>query len=234
MEALRTHNDNLQWEVHRLDAENRKLRSENPEASNRLDLETELEQTKLDAAGLTEQVQAYQWQLEELRERADADSETAESTEAWEDPERCALEAEARWRGELAAEIRAQAETEPSFKENDEESGAGQSREELESERAELELEFVRHNAELEATKSDAERRFAELRRDAERELELVIHNAELERYRALEAERAKWEARELRVLEQLETTRREIDKHGVGLGSEMCATLRGSAAGGH
>ena len=27
-------------------------------------------------------------------------------------------------------------------------------------------------------------------------------------------------------MLEQLETTRREIDKHGVGLGSEMCATL--------
>ena len=75
MEALRTCNDNLQWEVHRLDAENRKLWSENPEASNRLDLETELEQTKLDAAGLTEQVQAYQRQLEELRERADADSE---------------------------------------------------------------------------------------------------------------------------------------------------------------
>ena len=76
MEALRTHNDNLQWEAHRLDAENRKLRSENLKASNRLDLESELEHTKLDAAVLTEQVQAYQRQLEELRERADADSET--------------------------------------------------------------------------------------------------------------------------------------------------------------
>ena len=48
----------------------------------------------------------------------------------------------------------------------------------------------------------------------------------ELEHYRALEAERAKWEARELRMLEQLETTRREIDKLGAGLGGEMCATL--------
>ena len=59
----------------------------------------------------------------------------------------------------------------------------------------------------------------------------------ELEHYRALEAERAKWEARELRMLEQLETTRREIDKLGAGLGGEMCATLnRGliTAAGGH
>ena len=75
MEALWTHNDNLQWEVHRLDAENQILTSENnPEASDCLDLETELEQTKSDIVVLTERVQAYQRQLEELRERAGAET----------------------------------------------------------------------------------------------------------------------------------------------------------------
>ena len=66
MKALRTQNDSLQWEIHRLDAENRKLRSGNPEASDRLDLEAELEQTKADAAALTEQLQACTKQLKEL------------------------------------------------------------------------------------------------------------------------------------------------------------------------
>ena len=66
MEALRTQNDSLQWEVHRLDVANRKLRSSNPEASERLDIESELEQTKSDVARLTEQAQAYQRELEEL------------------------------------------------------------------------------------------------------------------------------------------------------------------------
>ena len=53
---METHNDNLQWEVHRLDAENQRFRSENAEASDHLDLETELEQTKSDVVALTEQV----------------------------------------------------------------------------------------------------------------------------------------------------------------------------------
>ena len=77
---------------------------------------------------------------------------------------------------------------------------------------------------ELKAVRGDAKRKLAEFRRYAELEMELTTQNAELECYRALDAERAKWETREQRVLEQLETTRHELDKHGVGL---MYATLR-------
>ena len=46
MEALRTRNDNLQWEVNRLGAENQKLRSENPDLSARVDLETSSERRR--------------------------------------------------------------------------------------------------------------------------------------------------------------------------------------------
>ena len=46
MEALRTLNDNLQWEVNRLGAENQKLRSENPDLSARVDLETSSERRR--------------------------------------------------------------------------------------------------------------------------------------------------------------------------------------------
>ena len=46
MEALRTQNDSLQWEVNCLDAENHKLRSANLDAGQRVDLEAKLEQTK--------------------------------------------------------------------------------------------------------------------------------------------------------------------------------------------
>ena len=65
MEALRTQNDNLRWELNRLDVENRRLQSENPDLGTRLDLETELKQAKNDVAALTEQVEAYKLQIEE-------------------------------------------------------------------------------------------------------------------------------------------------------------------------
>ena len=48
---------------------------------------------------------------------------------------------------------------------------------------------------------------------------------AELDQYRALEAERAKWEAREQRVVDQLESLRGEclpVDKHDEGVGVFM------------
>ena len=60
MEALRTQNDNLQWEVNRLHVENQKLRSEDPDRSARVDLETELNEARRDVAALTNQVQTYQ------------------------------------------------------------------------------------------------------------------------------------------------------------------------------
>ena len=45
-EALRTQIDKLQWEVNRLEAENRQLGEENPEVSREMSLEDELVQSK--------------------------------------------------------------------------------------------------------------------------------------------------------------------------------------------
>ena len=55
------------------------------------------------------------------------------------------------------------------------------------------------------------------------------MRDAELDRYRALDTECSKWEGREERTLQQLETARRELDKistdrHGVG--SEMYISM--------
>ena len=57
-ETLRTKVDNLQWEVNRLDAENRRLRDDNPETAARVDLEAELEWAKGDVVMLTERTQS--------------------------------------------------------------------------------------------------------------------------------------------------------------------------------
>ena len=59
MDALRTQADNLQWEVHHLDVENRKLKEQNPEG---VDHEAELER---DVAELTDNVRTYEQQLAE-------------------------------------------------------------------------------------------------------------------------------------------------------------------------
>ena len=72
MEALRTKNDSLQWEVHRLDAENRKLRAEKPELGERLDLAAELEQAKGDVAELMTQRESDKREISSSEQRADA------------------------------------------------------------------------------------------------------------------------------------------------------------------
>ena len=54
MEALRTQVDNLQWEVNRLEAENRSLRAQDTEASKRVDLELEVEQVTKELQSLQE------------------------------------------------------------------------------------------------------------------------------------------------------------------------------------
>ena len=46
MEALRTQLDNLQWEVNRLESENRILKDQDPKASERLDLEHRVEEAE--------------------------------------------------------------------------------------------------------------------------------------------------------------------------------------------
>lgn len=54
-------------------------------------------------------------------------------------------------------------------------------------------------------------------------ERQSVLKDAELDRYRA---ERNRWEVRELWLVEQLETTRRELDKRGLGVDGEVVTTL--------
>ena len=54
MEALRTQLESLQWEVNRLYVENQELREADEQATRLVDLETELEQSKNEAAMLQE------------------------------------------------------------------------------------------------------------------------------------------------------------------------------------
>ena len=52
MEALRDQLESLQWEVNRLDVENRWLREADEQATKLVDLQTELEQSKNEAVTL--------------------------------------------------------------------------------------------------------------------------------------------------------------------------------------
>ena len=80
MEALQTQIDNLQWEVNRLDVENRHLREADTEASKLVDLQTELEQSKAEVATLTEVVRAYEEQATgNARTTAEAESHVVEA-----------------------------------------------------------------------------------------------------------------------------------------------------------
>ena len=65
MEVLRTKVDKLQWEVNRLDVENRRLRDGDVEASSRLDLEAEFEESKAESARMAERVRASEEQLKD-------------------------------------------------------------------------------------------------------------------------------------------------------------------------
>ena len=64
-----------------------------------------------------------------------------------------------------------------------------------------------------------------DLREQARREKECVLQDATLERYRALKAVRSRGEARELRLVEQMETLRPELDKRGHGDDGEVIVT---------
>ena len=64
-EALKTQIDSLQWEINRLDAENRKLRESNLERSQFIDLESELVLAKEDVTNLTGEVDLQRQQLYE-------------------------------------------------------------------------------------------------------------------------------------------------------------------------
>ena len=69
-EALRTQLDELKWEANRLEAENRRLREENPEQSRVVTLEAELEQSKDEAAQLRDRISECERQTEAARTEA--------------------------------------------------------------------------------------------------------------------------------------------------------------------
>ena len=102
METLRTQIDNLQWEVNCLDAENRKLRSQDESASRCVDLEAELERAREDGEMLSRRVETLE------RERAKSESaservahQVAEAEEKIAGLEKTVSEQEAAHRTEL-------------------------------------------------------------------------------------------------------------------------------------
>ena len=163
-EALRTQLDNLQWELNRLDSENRKIRAENQETANRIDLEAELERTKEDVKTLTEQLEACKQTLQETERKA------TELEHREEDSTRM-VEAEAM--------------------------------EMLEARLKEQEEKSVHDGARIMDLQTALEQ--------AREEKEALSSEKELEMYRRLEEERVKWEAREARLVEQLEVLKKQV-----------------------
>ena len=162
MEALRTRNDNLQWEVNRLDAENRKLRSENPDLGARVDLESELEQAKNDVATLSQQAETCRAQLVELRASARSEDERAANVDELE-----------RTRDSLQTATAELAELR--------ETNAGLATEVEVCRARETELEQRREELEKER-----EEDLRELQERTSREMESALRDAELDRYRPL------------------------------------------------
>lgn len=210
MEALRTKIDSLQWEIHRLDAENRQLRAGDPQASERVDLEAELQQARSDAAGLTQRVQTYEKQLEEWRASAEESERRVEELLAE------ATEKETRADGSAS-------ELEGVKRELD------QAR--SEAERLKACLAEARTAAKEEERRLCAEtKQLMEACEARERELESVNRERELDRYRTAEEERIKWEARELRLVKQLDSVEDQLkeykvrgtDGHGRGMSAEL------------
>lgn len=180
VEGLRTQVDALQWEINRLQAENRRLREENPEVDRAVALERELEQSQDEVARLTDRVSECERQVEAERTLA----ATALDERGGESS------------SELAeALVRQQAVTEQLEAKRRLASGLRESLRRSEARGNEL-VET------LDAKEAELRRRIQE----EEREREV----AELHHYRALEAAREKWEAREQRALDELDRLRGE------------------------
>ena len=79
--------DSLNWEVQRLDVENRKLREQNPGAGECVDREAELESVRTDVAEMAARVRTLEQQLEDRagaaaeaeRRGTEAEERTAET-----------------------------------------------------------------------------------------------------------------------------------------------------------
>ena len=162
-----------------LDVENRRLREANPQTSELIDRESELQKARSDAAEMTERVQANEQGL-------------IEHAGAVEEAEQRAVNAEERTRelerrlSELQAEL-----TEARLESGERSSQRRHEFQEVEGQLAEATMEVRR-----------LEQQVADLQRSCAAEKEAVLQQSELSRYRALEEERHKWEERELLQLE--------------------------------
>ena len=160
MEALRTQLDNLQWEVNRLEAENRILRDQDTEASKRVDLTLQVEQAARELQSVQEVLAMKE----------------AEFVEA------------------ITAKEKQLEETVTNLRDTETEVNILREQQQNQSET---------HNKEMKHLIEQLE----QLRQTAESDRD----NSELLRYRALEAERQKWEAREARMTSQLDEAMRKI-----------------------
>ena len=186
MEALRTRVDSLQWEIHRLGVENRHLREENPEVSRTLQ---QLEGAKREVAELTDRKSELERRLTETARAAEDAAERAQRAETR------AEELETRRLGE----------------ETDGHGGEAEASLEIERLRADNERslrEVQQELAEQGTRLGEEERRNRAARED-------LLQRAELERYRALDEQRQKWEARETRLIARLEAVEEELGALG-------------------
>ena len=179
MEALRTQNDNLRWEIQRLDVENRRLRENNPEASRSLDREAQLERAKCDIDELTDRAQA-------------SERRVAEYTETVERAERRAADAEDRVT-ELEQQLTDQRVLADPCRDDEDEGADADRVRELRRELQKSEERFV----EAETGVRRLTEELQHLQRSSAEEKEAVLQQAELSRYRVLEEERRKCEDRE-------------------------------------
>ena len=165
--------DSLQWEIHRLEVENRHLREENPEVSGTLE---QLEGAKREVAELTDRTSELERRLARAAEDAAERAQRAETR---------AEELETRRLGE----------------ETDGHGGEVEASLEIERLRADHERslrEVQQELAEQGTRLGEEERRNRAARED-------LLQRAELERYRALDEQRQKWEARLIARLEAVE-----------------------------
>lgn len=182
--------DGLQWEVNRLDAENQKLRSQDPEGSARVDLQAELEQAQGDIAGLEEQLKSCQQRV--TRSEKQAENERQRATEAE------SLAAAARQRMTTVEQ-----ETLKLREEFTKELGEAK----CENERGRVSnSELVSQLATVSEDLAVAEERFDEVVGEHEAEKEAMLKEAMLSKYQALGEEQRKWEIRESRLVAQLES----------------------------
>ena len=176
----------LQWEIHCLGVENRHLREENPEVSGTLQ---QLEGAKREVAELTDRKSELERRLTETARAAEDAAERAQ-------------------RAETRAE---ELETRRLEEETDGHGGEAEASLEIERLRADHERslrEVQQELAEQGTRLGEEERRNRAARED-------LLQRTELERYRALDEQRQKWEARETRLIARLEAVEEELGALG-------------------